>query len=494
MTGRAITASMLYSFVCCPHRVTMDVFADAAERDPVNAFVELLWERGASVERERINSLGASFTNLQSFSTEAKARMTREAMAAGHALIYGGRIEANGLLGEPDLLRKVPGGYVPCDIKSGAGEEGAEGEGSFKKSYVVQLALYIDILERMEMSGGRYGFIWDVAGEEIRYDMQALRSARSGETWWEFYQQQLHRVASVLEQSHVTAPAYASGTCKNCHWYSSCLKAVKEADDLTLIAELGRTSRDAMVGGIRTVAELAEINPEEFIEGSKTVFKGIGRDSLLTFHARAKLLKSPNASPYLKAAIVLPARARELFFDIEVDPMRDLCYLHGFIERHNRDNASERFTGLFVSDASTQAERGAFAEAIAYIRQSQPCAIFYYSKYERTIYRKLQAKYPDVCTTEEIEQIFDPKEAVDLYFDVVKPHTEWPTSDFSIKTLAKYLGFKWRDTHPSGAASIQWFDDWVNTGATHVRQRILEYNEDDCRATRVLLDGIRELQ
>jgi len=26
-----------------------------------------------------------------------------------------------------------------------------------------------------------------------------------------------------------------------------------------------------------------------------------------------------------------------------------------------------------------------------------------------------------------------------------------------------------------------------------MRQRILDYNEDDCRATRVLLDGIRAL-
>lgn len=40
--ARAITASMLYSLVSCPHRVTRDLFADPAQRDPVNAFVELL--------------------------------------------------------------------------------------------------------------------------------------------------------------------------------------------------------------------------------------------------------------------------------------------------------------------------------------------------------------------------------------------------------------------------------------------------------------------
>lgn len=94
---------------------------------------------------------------------------------------------------------------------------------------------------------------------------------------------------------------------------------------------------------------------------------------------------------------------------------------------------------------------------------------------------------------DELEALFHPAKAIDLYYDVVLKATEWPTWDFSIKTLATYLGFQWRDTHPSGAASIEWFDRWIKTGDTAVRRRILEYNEDDCRATRVLLDGIRAL-
>ena len=83
--------------------------------------------------------------------------------------------------------------------------------------------------------------------------------------------------------------------------------------------------------------------------------------------------------------------------------------------------------------------------------------------------------------------------AIDLYNDVVKKATEWPTWDFSIKTLAKYLGFSWRDTHPSGAASIEWFHRWVEKRDPAIRQRILDYNEDDCRATRVLRDAIDNL-
>lgn len=60
---------------------------------------------------------------------------------------------------------------------------------------------------------------------------------------------------------------------------------------------------------------------------------------------------------------------------------------------------------------------------------------------------------------------------------MVKKATEWPTRDHSIKTLAKYLGFNWRDTHPSGAASSEWFNRWIETGDAAVKQRILDYNE-----------------
>jgi predicted RecB family nuclease len=90
--------------------------------------------------------------------------------------------------------------------------------------------------------------------------------------------------------------------------------------------------------------------------------------------------------------------------------------------------------------------------------------VYYYSRYEWTVWRKLQRKYPAVCTEANIEALFDPVKSVDLYFDVVRCKTEWPTRDFSIKTLPKFLGFAWRDSSPLGAASIEWFDRWATTG------------------------------
>ena len=173
--------------------------------------------------------------------------------------------------------------------------------------------------------------------------------------------------------------------------------------------------------------------------------------------------------------------------------MQNFCYLHGFVERSNSDNNTEKYQAFYAVDLSPEAEEKAFEDAWQYIFKNQPCTIYYYSKYERTIWRKLQSKYSTVCSSEEIETLFDPVNSIDL-LDVVKKYTEWPTKDYSIKTLAQFLNFEWRDEDPSGAASIEWFQRWSESKDQKIKQRILEYNEDDCLATRVILDKIKRLK
>ena len=163
-----VTASMLYDLVSCPHRVTMDLFADPAQRDEPNPFVKLLWERGSVYEREVIEGLEIPFTNLSMYVGDEKERLTLEAMQRGEPLIYSGRMQAEGLLGDPDLLRREGDRYVAGDIKSGAGEEGSQDLSKPKKHYAVQLGLYTDILERKGLSAGKRGFIWDINGQDSR--------------------------------------------------------------------------------------------------------------------------------------------------------------------------------------------------------------------------------------------------------------------------------------------------------------------------------------
>ena len=101
----------------------MDLFEDPSKRNRINPFVQLLWEKGNAFEQEVIEGLQVPFVNLRPFSAQEREQRTKEAMSRGDTLIYGGRISADDLLGDPDLLRRKEEGYVAGDIKSGAGVE-----------------------------------------------------------------------------------------------------------------------------------------------------------------------------------------------------------------------------------------------------------------------------------------------------------------------------------------------------------------------------------
>ena len=249
--AKLITASMLYNHLACPHRVAMDAFADWNRRDKVSPFVEMLWARGNKYEAQVIAGLGLEFEDLSTLAGDEKEAATRAAIARGEALIYNGRLSEDGILGEPDLLRREGDGYVAIDIKSGAGEEsaGEDEEGKLKKHYGVQIALYTDLLDRLGVSAGRYGYVWDVHGEEVRYDLDAALTKDPANTLWALYLGTRLEVGKLLKQETRSTPAAAS-VCKLCVWRSACLSEVKAADDLTLLPELGRAKRDALQGRV----------------------------------------------------------------------------------------------------------------------------------------------------------------------------------------------------------------------------------------------------
>jgi len=489
-----ITASMLYSFSTCPHRVSLDLFGDPAARDEVSPFVELLWERGSAFEKETIEKLGIPFLNLRDVPRIEREGMTTRAILNREELIYGGRISYGGLLGEPDLLRRTDDGYIPGDIKSGAGLEGDSEDviGKPKKHYALQLALYSDILQGKGWATTKDSFIWDIQGKEVVYNLEDARGPRTPQTMWEEYEDALETVTAISKQAIKTDPALISA-CKLCCWHSLCRRQINQADDLTLISELGRSKRDKFPPELRTVRRLAQADLGSLIRGSKTTIQGIGAKTLRTWYARAVLQKQENAKPYFTEPVELPTATVELFFDVETDPFRDLCYLHGFVKRVDGKNETEKFNAFTADEATPELEKDAFAGAWHFVHDHADALVYYYSPYERTTWKKLAKRYPEVASEDDVMTLFEQPRFIDLYNDIVRAKMIWPTSSLSIKALAKFLGFQWRDTDPSGAASVQWFHQWVETGDIDIWNRILEYNEDDCRAMRVLADGLRRI-
>ncbi len=71
----------------------------------------------------------------------------------------------------------------------------------------------------------------------------------------------------------------------------------------------------------------------------------------------------------------------------------------------------------------------------------------------------------------------------DLYTDLIVPYSDWPTYSYGIKQIARQVGFKWRDSDPGGANSIAWYNEYLaDPSRPELKQRIIDYNEDDCLA------------
>lgn len=492
-----VTASHLYAYIQCPHRVWRDANDDLSLKDPVNEFVQLLWEKGTQYEKKIIETHKGEMEllDLSGIPKSERLKPTLDAMQNKAPYIYQGRLEVGELVGEPDLLELQENGeYVAVDIKSGMGREGEDDEspGKLKKHYALQLALYTDALQRLGFATHHRGKIWDSRGNMVDYDLNEPQSVRKKQTWWECYQETLPVVRSLIENQIKTESALIS-ECKMCQWCSTCKKQCIEKNDLSLVPELGRVRKEGVTTIALDVGELANVDIESVCDAKgNTDISGIRRPSLEKFVRRAKLLDSDSKEPIILKSYYLPDKPIELYFDLETDPTQDIVYLHGVVERRGD---KQGFHSFVANEVSSEAEKDAWVKFWDYFNSlpRDELAVYYYSKYERTQYRALQKKYPDVISEEDVEAFFDPDFAIDLYYDVVKPCTDWPTYNYSVKTLAQHLGFSWRDKNPSGAASIEWYNDWCKDKDPKKLQRILDYNEDDCIAMIYLKDKLVEL-
>lgn len=497
--SRVITAALLYSYMKCEHRVWRDVYGPQEGRlTETNPFVQLLWDRGVLHELRIVEQIGV-YNDMSQGSLQDRFDRTAAAMKERAPQIYQGVLKCGNLLGIPDILRlEDDGQYVPVEIKSGKGLEGSEdqeSDGKPKKTYAVQLALYAELLNRLGFAAKRKGVVIDIDCNEVAYDLDQSMGPKTPMTYWELYQNVREQVEKLLSNEYSNLPALC-GDCKLCAWHDSCHKWAESTDDLTGIFNLGRSKRDVIAAdtGVQTIQEAVGLDIKSLVEkknADKGFLKGIGAKTLEQIQVRANILKHIKA-PVLHSKLNLPDVSTEVFFDIEDDPTQDFVYLHGVVERSGR---STRYLHFVARELGADAEKKAWMDFWSYLDglPEGDYAVYYYAPHEKSTYRGMQKKYPDLISEDRVERFFENPNVIDLYTGIVSKHTDWPLGSYSIKALATYLGFKWRDETPSGALSIKWFNEYLNSGDDATLQRILEYNEDDCRATMVLKDKLQEL-
>jgi len=206
-------------------------------------------------------------------------------------------------------------------------------------------------------------------------------------------------------------------------------------------------------------------------------------------------------------AVSIPRGNVEIHTDMEED---GIIYCWGnYLSWRNPSTGKLRTSyHAFVTFERTDAEEArVFAEYWAFLQEWQNKAaekfgvdtfkVFHYTQAEDRCMRHLAKKHAGAAGVPSIEEVdaFLASEAwVDLY-PILTKSLVWPTDDHSLKSLAKYVRFMWRDTDPSGANSTLWYqkasDPNLSDDERKIWQtRLLQYNEDDVQATAALVDFV----
>ncbi|MDX1410950.1 MAG: TM0106 family RecB-like putative nuclease [Nitrospirales bacterium] len=469
---KLITAQALYNLTRCPHRVYLDANGDPQEKGEVNSFVKLLWELGLQTEREYMSSLG-DFTvaDLQPLSVEVAASETLRLMQEGVPLIYQGCLHDPPYIGRPDLLVKrdnLPSrlgtyGYEAIDIKAGKGwEQVGDTKKKFKTHYAYQILFYRMLLQRIQGVSADKGRIVNVNKEVEEFEPEAFESD---------FEEALLQAKQLVEGEETSEPVLSS-QCYLCDWFTRCENWVRERSDPTNLFFVGKQKFHLKRVGLQTVEDIAKMEVKDYLGPDKKIPR-MGEKALRRMKQRAQVCLA--REPLIRPGYGFPPSRREVYFDIEDDPTRGTTYLFGLVIKES--NAPLRYEYFLAKHP--EEEEAAVRAFWNYLSSEEDETYYVYSHKERTSLKQLMDRYSLD------PQVFDRyvRNEYDLYTKLIVEYSDWPTFSYSIKHIAKLVGFRWRDPDPSGANSIAWFNDYLeNPSNESVLHRILRYNEDDCLA------------
>jgi uncharacterized protein len=264
--------------------------------------------------------------------------------------------------------------------------------------------------------------------------------------------------------------------CNLCHWYGHCYQIAKSQNHLCLIPGVTPSRYEYLQNiGVSTVEDLAGISAD-------TIGEEMTEEIALQLVRQAEsivrnepIIKNLD---YLNLYSSIFNSSIELYFDIEAEPERNIDYLLGIL-LVDRQQKSENFFPLLAE--KLEEEELIWQRFLRLVELYPQAPIYHYSKYEVEAIGRMAKLYH--TPTQQIDSLLS--RFIDIHL-LVTTSVIFPVENYSLKTLANWLGFQWRDPGVSGEQCVCWYDNWLQTGDRSLLQSILRYNEDDCKATRYL--------
>lgn len=442
---------------------------DQKLRDPVDDFDRFLQEQGLRFEKELLLKRHPSFVDLKEMEFRSAVQRTMDLLRIQDSTIYGGAIQSDklGLRARPDVIKTNQKGCLVEEYKLA---------GTPKEAHEIQALCYVHILKK------EYGFeseckVVSRLNEEsvIPYDESRIQEA-------------IELAQDIIARDTPPAPVH------NCRsdWSTLQNKIAREQGDITLAWNVGPVhAKKLRERGVRTLEDLVKLDPKIL----RTI-PGIGatKTTQILNSAKAQVTRKPirvgtwelsEGRPELEIFLDLEGSG-ELFQD---DLAWNCIYLIGLIPR---DSGTQGRYIPFLAKKPEE-EKVILAQFLDYLRkQNRRYRLYHWHHYEKTQLKKACERH---ALTELCESLVLPH-LVDLS-PVAQASYVLPTPGWSIKVVAPYFGFKWtQDSSEVDAmkSAMMWFKQALAGGNGEGLDKVLQYNEDDCRAMIVVKDGFEKLE
>lgn len=462
-----LTSDHFYQFFQCPHWIWYDLYGDETKKGKYPKILEMIYRDGLKQHANIAKVQTFEEIKPDNFSDIDEAFIaTLEMMKQGKNIYHGVLLDGH-WVGMPDLLEARKGKsnlgdhyYVAYDIKNAS---------EVRDDYKFALVFYSLILERIQGVLPEEAYIINSKGEEHGFKIQEFLD-------------QFHLARESIEKildGEKPAPFLKSG-CKKSPWFALCMDEAKTCEDVSLIYRLSQSDQKRLYSeDVRTVQQFAE-KPTRDLE---VTFEDWPYDKIMRFQNQAKVL-TDNKMMVLKKNN-FPDVQTEIYFDVESDPTDNIDYLLGVVTKEKgKDPVYKPFWAESKDD-----EKRNWEAFLDFLHGLDSFVIYHYAFYEREVFKRLSNQYG---ISRELSDKFL-NNTIDIHKTVIDS-VVLPIYFYSLKDVARYAGFDWRSTDAGGAESVVWYSQWRDTGDKSLRQKLLEYNEDDVLATLYVKEWLEKLK
>ncbi|ACC98274.1 putative nuclease (RecB family) [Elusimicrobium minutum Pei191] len=264
-------------------------------------------------------------------------------------------------------------------------------------------------------------------------------------------------------------------------WRVYANKVVTERKDLLMLPHLSAAMRNLLKeAGYKTTDDVANAD--------LNVLKTILEDPWATESYYTSIAYMHN-KPVLKEEGVFPPprKKHNLYFDFEATETftkdnESFVYLIGVWD------AEENKFISFVAKNKEEEEK-IFSDFFDYIKEPQDTILYHWTEYEVKKMRSLASKYPDIA--QKLNALANM--CLDLKILIGKAFY-LPSPSLSLKAAAPAFGFNWRQGDCGAMDSMVFYTNWCKTGDNNLIEKVLMYNEDDCKAMIYLDEYLQKIE